>query len=487
MKKLVWAVLIGAMCLMMAGCSDDTGQAVYTISGKVYSAGETKTGMPGVTIDLDGDLTMSTTTDTNGAYSFIVPNGRYRIAPTKKSTTFNPPDNVFYVNDANVSGMDIIEELFGSTPAANTWKSTGSMATERAEITLATLSDGRVLVAGGDNRSGSLNSAVILGSAEIYDPTTGKWSTTGSMVYERVYHTLTTLRDGRVLVAGGMSNKRNVRASAEIYDPATGQWTVTGSLNYERKYHTATLLPDGRVLVAGGEADSGNLRASAEIFDPATGQWTATGSMAYNRYYHTMILLHDGMVLVAGGYSTISTTGGRSLITNTELYNPTTGQWTATGSLNIARKSHAMTLMAFGRVLIAGGEQDSSSATIKPTALTSTEIYTPSSGKWEKTGSLNYERYDHTMSLLPNGKLMVAGGFSQKENVRASAETFDPATGQWTATGSLNYERTYHAMTPLSGGKVLIVGGMADGFLNLTHFINSGGIRASAELFYPGD
>jgi hypothetical protein len=106
------------------------------------------------------------------------------------------------------------------------------------------------------------------------------------------------LPNGKVLVAAGY-NSSNGRtfASAELYDPTSGSWTTTGSLNTARVLHTATLLPNGMVLVAGGQGAP----ASAELYDPASGTWTITGSLSDGRYSHTATLLPDGMVLVAGG------------------------------------------------------------------------------------------------------------------------------------------------------------------------------------------
>jgi len=158
-------------------------------------------------------------------------------------------------------------------------------------------------VAGGIGRG---NSA----SAELYNPATGGWTATGSMITGRALHTATLLANGQVLAAGGfnLANGHTIVsiASAELYDPATGVWTATGSMASARYSHTATLLPNGQVLAAGGvhRPNSNHLVKSTELYDPATGNWTATASLSPGRTNHTAILLLNGNVLGSGGTST---------------------------------------------------------------------------------------------------------------------------------------------------------------------------------------
>jgi len=158
-----------------------------------------------------------------------------------------------------------------------------------------------------------------------------QWDFTGSLHTARYYHTATLLSDGRVLVAGGTGARPETFpypgiASTELYDPGTGTWTVTGNLNAGRLLHTATLLPNGRVLVAGGWPDHthNGIMASAELYDPATGTWTRTGSMNVGRAAHTATLLFNGKVLVVGA--------SRGFPNSAELYDPATGNWSFTGS-----------------------------------------------------------------------------------------------------------------------------------------------------------
>ena len=172
------------------------------------------------------------------------------------------------------------------------------------------------------------------------------------------------------------------------------------------------------------------LLTSAELYDPASGSWTATGSLNTARRYHTATLLPNGKVLVAAGVTDLI---GSSFLTSAELYDPASGSWTVTGSLNIARATYTATLLPNGKVLVAGGVSFS-------TLTSSAELYDPASGSWTATGSLSTARYVHTATLLPNGKVLVAAGYNGSVYL-TSAELYDSASGSWTATGSLNTGR----------------------------------------------
>ena len=236
----------------------------------------------------------------------------------------------------------------------NTWAPTaGPMSVARSGQTATSLPSGNVLIVGGSSAW-----------AELYDPTTGTFGSTGSMSVARPGATATLLPNGKVLVTGGRQNSNTNLSSAEIYDPTTGAWTLTGSMVHPRSGQTATLLPDGKVLVAGGACngsgygcDSGSFlvnQRNAELYDPITGTWTVTGSMSEGREFATATLLRNGEVLVAGGLNNCDDTFCTDLA-ESELYDPATGRWSATGAMHGPREQQSATLLPSGLVLVAGG------------------------------------------------------------------------------------------------------------------------------------
>src|SRR5262249_21426773 len=198
-----------------------------------------------------------------------------------------------------------------------------------------------------------------------------------------------------------------------------GMWTATGDLGAPRAGHTATLLPNDQVLVAGGERLGQGVvpLASAELYHPAIGRWQRIANMNRTHFSHTATLLPNGKVLVAGGAG-CNGTGSLGHCGPSELYDPTTRTWTDTGSLRTARWSHTATLLPNGKVLVAGGRNNQSD-------FDSVELYDPATGVWTATRSMTTPRFNHTATLLPNGQVLVTGGFEFGVGDLASAELYD--------------------------------------------------------------
>jgi N-acetylneuraminic acid mutarotase len=369
--------------------------------------------------------------------------------------------------DPSASSYRSSTELFD--PANGTWSLMGQLNTPRADHTATLLQNGKVLVCGGRNGNG------VVASAELYDPLTGTWTATGQgMNVPRERHTATLLPGGQVLVTGG-ANDSSALASAELYYPDTDGWSQLQSMNTARYSHTANLLSSGKLLVAGGFTSIGDAKSatnSTELFDPANGTWTtALVGMHSARGAHTATSLTNGTMLVTGG---IDNTG--STVSTSETYDPNTGLWMISGSLNAARSSHSATLLPNGKVLVSGGSNGSSS-------ITTAELYDAANRSWSTTGNLGHARSSHTATMLPSGDVLVSGGYDSSANVAvAASEIYDAANPAWTATGSMSSVRSYHTATPLLNGKVLVCGGIDDVANG-----GSGTVLASAEVYDPAN
>ena len=293
---------------------------------------------------------------------------------------------------------------------------------------------------------------------------------TGSMSVARYNQTATLLPSGKVLIVGGFDitpafPPGTSYKSAELYDRATGLFTPAGSMATGRDGHTATLLANGKILITGGfEAGGAGFLNSAELYDPTTGLFSPTGSMGTARRFHTATLLTNGKVLVAGG----AMSSGPAGILNSfdEIYDPVAGTFTqTTGSMSKRRHSHTATRLPDGKVLIAGGWSNW-------TSVNSPELYDPATNTFSPTtGSMATGRYNHKATLLANGKVLLSGGTNGTTALN-SAELYDWNTGNFTATtGNMTAAREMFAAILLSTGEVLITGGL--GLLN------------SAELYNP--
>jgi hypothetical protein len=289
----------------------------------------------------------------------------------------------------------------------------------------------------------SVSGAVMSGAGGVAAPT---WSVSRSTSILIVVGLLLAVLAGAALVASG------ALPQPVLPEPMApqGEWDATGVMVQRRtEGHSVTRLGDGRVLVAGGERagpDDG-VTKSAELYDPTSGTWSATGDMVEARKHHSATLLPDGRVLVAGGESSIGET-----LASAEVYDASTGTWAAITSMRAARQAHAAALLPDGRVLIAAGQEwvpvvggaDMS-------GVASAEIFDPATGMWAPPTEMPTPHATDTLTatVLLDGRVLFVG---------ASANLYDPATASWTATSSMERGRFGHTATLLRDGRVLIAG-----------------------------
>jgi hypothetical protein len=354
--------------------------------------------------------------------------------------------------------------------SSGAFKPTGSMIAPRVGHTATLLPGGKVLVAGGGSAT-----------MELYDPATGTFTSTATTASATV-GSATLLPDGTVLLIES-AQTRSLPPSflytknAELYDPSTGTVTATGSMIDGQTDYTATLLTSGKVLIIGGNNTDSPLYSKAanpELYDPSThkfslaGPYADTGARAgagaSGLIGISATLLPDGNVLIASESAA-------------EIFDPVSSTFHLTASMAATFNSifgigvkpdtlegRTATLLLNGMVLLTGGEPVEADFDTGYPALKIAELYDFPAATATPTGNMTASRYSHAATLLTDGTVLITGGIGFSDDSfflggLATAELYDSSSGKFTATGAMTTRRTGQTATLLNDGRVLISGG----------------------------
>ena len=311
----------------------------------------------------------------------------------------------------------------------------GKMSLPRYKHGATLLQNGKVLFAGGNAALPPAGEGVWefdgLFNAEIFDPETGTLTPTGNLTASREEDHGILLPDGRVLIITGFGS-----FSIEMYDPHSGRFDDVAVLPWKVGTETATLLPNGAVFL------TSFIRAG--VFDPTRGTFSTTFRMYPTRLGHTATLLKDGRVLIVGG----NIFGGKWLLGQNLIYDPSTDALSEAGNLQFDRRNHKAVLLQDGRVLIAGGYDADLDRVL------TAEIYDPETNTFSAAGTSAMNPM--AALLLPSGRVF----FIHYDNGNISffdpdTQVFSPPTGH--SIGPSRYGAT---VTLLDDGRVVIAGGL---------------------------
>lgn len=224
-----------------------------------------------------------------------------------------------------------------------------------------------------------------LPAAAVYQATTNTWRPIALPPIQVFRATLTALKDGTVLLAGGTLGAKS-SAAAFLYQPGANRWVRTGDMMQARASDSATLLRDGRVLVVGGQRDGQSL-ASSEVYDPGSRTWTLVKPLPRTRVYQTSVLMSDGRVMIAGGDLDAAVSGfngggrpgtspGSGAYTSEEVYDPRLDSWSELSAPTTLEDPRLLALHD-GKLLVYGGHFGFQQSNL-------VFLYDPHSGVWSQ-------------------------------------------------------------------------------------------------------
>ncbi|TME31075.1 MAG: DUF1929 domain-containing protein [Chloroflexi bacterium] len=291
---------------------------------------------------------------------------------------------------------------------------------------------------------------------QVYDPITNGFSAAPYSPANLFCAGHGVLPDGRVFVAGGTISDATGLHDATIFDPSTQTWSSGAKMQYGRYYPTVTKLGDGRMMVTSGETTCDLCNAPIpELYDASTNTWTSlSGANRDIPFYPHMLLLPDGRVMEASNYSQPVASLVLDLSTQT---------WSTVDPTILDGGSAAMYVP--GKIIKSGLGRDADLSPANSVATTYVIDMTQPSPAWRQTASMAYPRNMHNLTLLPDGTVLATGGgLNSNRGDTASAvlqpELWSPATETWTVLASMQTPRLYHSTALLlPDGRVLVAGG----------------------------
>lgn len=361
------------------------------------------------------------------------------------------PDGVAYRLEATLDTRGL-EYPIALDPG---WSATGAMSVPRMRHSSVKLSDGRVLAVGGQFE---LTSTGVLSSAEIYDPSSGTWTTTGSMKIPRSWFGLVMRGDGKVMALGGLTTGSCTETqTTEVYDPATGTWSDGPTV--PKKWYLGQAFPisANRVVLIGGRACVNTGDKTASILDAAAGTWTSTTSlMQAERVYFGASVLGNGKILITGG----KINAAANINITADLFDPATNTLSAAPSMSVQRVHHAQVTLSDGKAMVIAGSSEDSFLT-STTYYNTSEIFDPATSSWTViTTPTAFKHVKAAATVLSTGKVLIGPGDRGYPNLaHFESELFDPVARVWSSAGTTAISRGSYQIEALAGGSAIMFGG----------------------------